>query len=311
LAPSSSPTYAGTSIETEVNYVVTLVASASSALSIASSETIRSLFEEATCEALLIASVYCTCAESGCLSLSASSSSSMKIQGHRLLQTSSYSLKAVVSVEVPLSAYGSSSTQAFYNSLSSNWKQDASTTENDIETGIESFDSTVTAQTQSVALSSSYTTVNDADSSSSSGSSSDLSDEAIGGIVVAVIAALILLLGGLCYCGVIRCCKKVEESTPPAAAEATLVTDTGVDQTVAVMVDAVVILTEPVQERDPAIDKHVPSAPPAPIIEDEGKTATSQIARHTEILIVDDEVVIDRQDGILQTDTKDDVPIVK
>jgi hypothetical protein len=311
VAPSYAPTYAGTSIETEVNYVVTLVASASSALLIASSETIRSLFEEATCEGLLIASVYCTCAESGCLSLSASSSSSMKIQGHRLLQTSSYSLKAVVSVEVPLSVYGSSSTQAFYSSLSSNWQQDASTTENDIEAGIESFDSTVTAQTQSAALSSSYTTVNDADSSSSSGSSSDLSDEAIGGIVVAVIAALILLLGGLCYWGVIRCCKKAEESTPPAAAEATVVTDTGVDQTVAVMVDAVVILSEPMQEeRDPAIDKHVPSAPPAPIIEDGGETATSQIARHTEILIVDDEVV-DRQDGILETDTKDDVSTVK
>jgi hypothetical protein len=213
----------------------------------------------------------------------------MKIQDHRLLQTSSYSLKAVVNVEVPLSVYGSSSTQAFYNSLSSNWKQDASTTENDIEAGIESFDSTVLAQTKSAVLSPSYTTVNEpSDSSSSAG----LYNETIAGIVAGGVAFLFcILLVGLYYCGCLQCVQKSDHRTE-VAAEASVVAANPNDHAVTIMADAVVIVAESDirqrdirQRHDTVGDKQIPSAPPGPLIEDDDEEEVSQELHDGEITL--------------------------
>ena len=197
---SSSPTYVGATITTEVNYVITLNAPGVAVLTILSSETIRQLFEESTCDGLLISPNYCFCDVKNCLSLVATSTatiSAVKELEHSDL-ASDYSITAKVSVAVPLSSYGSNSAKSLFASLQSNWQDNVMTSESNIESGMEAFDPNVYAQTQSSTLLNSFTTVNNDNVSRSR--DAIISSSTIALIVLAVISFGLCIVVSV-YCG--------------------------------------------------------------------------------------------------------------
>ncbi len=195
---------------TTIDYLVELNGYPGAVIDLTIDESIRDLFADTTCDNLLISSIYCHCGDD-CFSLSFINSDGAAVDvasvegvnalvadskhpNNRLLTTTVFRLTAIVTVEVPLSAYGSRSSKALYTSLSSHWQ--ASVAEQEIETGMSNYNWWVTSDVLSAEVSPTYETVVDSSptSYSTSSSSKDLSDGAVVGIVIAVLVFLVILI---------------------------------------------------------------------------------------------------------------------
>ncbi len=172
-----------------MQYLVKLNGTSSAVLNLLSRTATHSLFATTTCDAMLISPEFCECGDN-CLSLTVS-----RALAKRFLSSveATYSLNAVVLVQVPLTVYGSSSAKVLYKSLASNWQSsDASGV---LEAGITALDASIIATTISSGVASSYTTMNVPDSSESN----SLSGGAISGIVIGSAVVVLLLLGSAIY----------------------------------------------------------------------------------------------------------------
>ncbi len=174
--------------------------------------------------------------------------------GGRKLKTSLYTLTASVSVHVPLSLYGNENSKSVHDALSANWKDSSATTKKEIETDIEAFDPSVTAQVRDGSI---------AAYPSTSSSSNELSRVAISAITIAA-CALIFCVATLClfYCGCLACCckrnnpsvvtKLDDYSEVPAKADASFAGS----ETVVVVLDT--------RKVEGTVFGNEPSAPPVP-----------------------------------------------